>query len=193
VAFALLLVGLPGAVALHPAGWLQIVDAFYRTGSLVFGGGHVVLPLLESSTVAPGWISQEQFLAGYGAVQAVPGPLFTFSAFLGALSGVGPGGIAGGLLALVAVYVPSWLLVLGALPAWERLRANTTARAALAGTNAAVVGLLLAALYDPVWTIAVTGPVGLAVALAAFWLLRFAACPPWVLVAGCAAAGALLF
>lgn len=191
-AFALLLAGLPLAAAVHPAGWVQVTDAFYRAGSLVFGGGHVVLPLLEERVVAPGWVDRDTFLAGYGAAQAVPGPLFAFSAFLGASADVGPGGVAGGVLALVAVYVPAWLLVLGVLPVWDRLRAQGAVRAALAGTNAAVVGVLLAALYDPVWTSAVDGPRAFAVALVAFALLRFAAVPPWALVAGCAAAGALL-
>lgn len=171
----------------------MVVDGFYRAGALVFGGGHVVLPLLDSFTVGPGWVDRDAFLAGYGAAQAIPGPLFTFSGFLGASISVGPGGIGGGVLALLSIYLPAWLLVLGALPYWERLRQLEVARAALLGTNAAVVGLLLAAFYDPIWTAAVTDAGRLAFALLIFGLLRFAAVSPWILVLLSAGAGFFLF
>jgi chromate transporter len=189
--FAGLLIGLPVFSELTGGGWSAMVEGFYRAGSLVFGGGHVVLPLLDSFTVGRGWIDQSQFLAGYGAAQALPGPLFAFSSFLGTSLSVGPGGVTGGVLALLAIYLPSCLLVLGALPYWERLRGLTPARAALMGTNAAVVGLLLAAFYDPIWTAAVTGPIHLAFALAAFALLRFGSLPPWLLVLVSAGLGQL--
>lgn len=182
VAFVVLLAALPLARAISPGGVIAVVEGFYRAGSLVFGGGHVVLPLLDTFTVGQGWVDRDTFLAGYGAAQALPGPLFAFTGFLGASITEGPGGIAGGLLALTATYLPSWLLVLGALPYWERLRRLESAQAALMGTNAAVVGLLLAALYDPVWTSAVTDAGRLAFALAVFALLRFASVPPWLLV-----------
>ena len=126
-------------------------DGFYRAGALVFGGGHVVLPLLEAEVVPAGWVTRDQFIAGYGLAQAVPGPLFTFSAYLGTVTAGSPGGWIGGLFALAAVFLPSFLLLIGILPFWHRLRANHRLRAAIAGINAAVVGLLLAALYDPVW------------------------------------------
>lgn len=189
-AFAVLLLGLPLlASLLPPNSTAAVVSAFYRAGSLVFGGGHVVLPLLDAYTVAPGWVDRETFLAGYGAVQALPGPLFSFNAYLGASLTAGPGGPLGGALALVAVYVPSWLLVLGALPYWERLRRLRSAKAALMGANATVVGLLLAAFYDPVWSEAVTSPQRAAFALAAFGTLRFLRLPPWALVVFCALLG----
>lgn len=193
LAFCILLIGLPllGNYALE--GWLAVVDGFYRAGSLVFGGGHVVLPMLDSFTVGQGWIDEDTFLAGYGAAQALPGPLFSFTAFLGTLISEGPGGFVGGILALTATYLPSWLLVLGALPYWEQLRRMKSAQAALMGTNAAVVGLLLAAFYDPVWKVAVTDSSSLAFALIAFGLLRFAKCPPWLLVILSAGAGYFLF
>jgi chromate transporter len=189
--FFALLFGLP-MLAGTPEGssaWLAIVDGFYRAGSLVFGGGHVVLPLLDSFTVARGWISSDAFLAGYGVAQAIPGPLFTFSAFLGASFEVGPGGVWGGLLALLAIYVPSFLLVLGVLPYWERIRRVRAARAALLGANAVVVGLLLAAFYNPIWTAAGTDAGRVGFALVAFALLRFAKVPPWALVIACGLAG----
>jgi len=187
--FFALLAGLPIAAHFAPAQWLAVLDGFYRAGSLVFGGGHVVLPLLDTFTVGQGWIGRDAFLAGYGAAQALPGPLFAFSCFLGASLSAGPGGVPGGLLALGAIYLPSWLLVLGAMPYWDRLRCYRAAQAALMGANAAVVGLLLAALYDPIWTVGVTGPERFAFALAAFGLLRFAAVPPWALVLASAGAG----
>jgi chromate transporter len=192
-AFVLLLLCLPALRAFFPNESLAVMDAFYRAGSLVFGGGHVVLPLLDAYTVQLGWVSQDTFLAGYGAAQALPGPLFAFSAFLGSSLSMGPGGIGGGILALLAIYVPSWLLVLGAMPYWERLRHVGFTRAALKGTNAAVVGLLIAAFYDPVWSTAVTDGPRLAFALGAFALLRFSPVPPWLVVLLSAGTGLLLF
>ena len=132
-------------------------EAFYRAGSLVFGGGHVVLPLLQASVVPPGWVSNDAFLAGYGAAQAVPGPLFTFAAYLGAVMGPQPNGWLGATLCLVAMFLPSFFLTIGALPFWDDLRRRSGAQSALRGVNAAVVGLLLAALYNPVWTAGITG------------------------------------
>lgn len=190
-AFALLLVVLPAAASLFRTEGLELAAGFYRAGSLVFGGGHVILPLLDSFTVAPGWVDRETFLAGYGASQALPGPLFAFTAYLGSLLNVGPGGIVGGLFALTLAYVPSWLLVLGALPYWNRMRTMASVQAALMGTNAAVVGLLLAAFIHPVWTSSVTGPGPLALAALAFGALRFLGVPPWALVLACAGAGGL--
>lgn len=192
-AFFLLLLGLPVAYQIAGGDSVAVVEGFYRAGSLVFGGGHVVLPLLESFTVGPGWMDRDAFLAGYGAAQALPGPLFAFSSFLGASLSVGPGGVAGGLIALLAVYVPSWLLVLGAIPYWDRIRRLKAAQAALMGTNAAVVGLLLAAFYDPIWSAGITSPARLAFALVAFGSLRYGGLPPWALVLACAAAGGVVF
>ena len=187
--FFVLLLALPLLAQLWPLPWLQRVDAFYRAGALVFGGGHVVLPLLQAEVVGSGWVGSEAFLAGYGVTQAVPGPLFTFAAFLGAAMEQPPTGWLGGLLCLVAVFAPSFLLVIGALPFWERLRANRHTGAALQGVNAAVVGVLLAALYDPVWTSAILGPADLALALAALLALMVWKLPPWLLVLGCGLAG----
>ena len=170
-AFLALLIGLPllAQFVANPA--VAMIDAFYRAGALVFGGGHVVLPLLQAEVVPSGWVDHETFLAGYGAAQAVPGPLFTFAAFLGATMSDAPGGWAGAALCLAAIFAPSFLLVVGALPFWEQLRGSTRARSALAGVNAAVVGLLLAALYQPVWTSAIHQPrdFGLAVAASSRW------------------------
>ncbi|MBW8314092.1 MAG: chromate efflux transporter, partial [Hydrogenophaga sp.] len=154
--FALLLC-LPLLAAALPTQALALIDAFYRAGALVFGGGHVVLPLLQAEVVPTGWVSQDAFLAGYGAAPAVPGPLFTFAAFLGASMSAAPTGWIGGLIALLAVFAPSFLLVAGALPFWESLRAQPRVRAALMGINAAVVGLLLAALWNPVITSGIRG------------------------------------
>ena len=190
--FALLLVGLPVAAALIDSQGLALFDAFYRAGSLVFGGGHVVLPLLEASVVAPGWVSEDDFLAGYGAAQAIPGPLFTFSAYLGAVAQPNPTGVAGATISLLAIFLPSVLLVFGMLPFWERLRQMATAQSVLRGINAAVVGVLLAALYDPVFTSAVRVPADFAVAATAFLLLEIWKTPPWAVVALCAAAGTAL-
>jgi len=190
LAFALLLVGLPLAAAAWPSQALALVDAFYRAGSLVFGGGHVVLPLLQAEVVPPGWVDNDVFLAGYGAAQAVPGPLFTFAAFLGASMQGAPSGWLGGMLCLVAIFVPSFLLVAGALPFWEPLRRGARTQAALAGINAAVVGLLLAALYHPVWTGAILGPRDFALALLALVALIAWKLPPWLVVIACGVAGA---
>ena len=190
--FFALLVGLPILVQTVPDKTLSLIDAFYRAGSLVFGGGHVVLPLLQAEVVPPGWVSNETFLAGYGAAQAVPGPLLTFAAFLGAsMSGV-PSGWIGGMICLVAIFVPSFLLVVGALPFWEQLRRNVRTQAALAGVNAAVVGVLLAALYKPVWTSAIHQPQDFGLALVALVSLMFWKLPPWLVVVGSGIAGWLL-
>ncbi|BAU49254.1 chromate transporter [Sulfurifustis variabilis] len=162
---------------------LALVDSFYRSGSLVFGGGHVVLPLLRAEVVPPGWISDEAFLAGYGMAQALPGPLFTFSAYLGTVMEGRPSGWAGGLLTLAAIFLPSFLLVLGALPHWNAWRRKAGMRAALNGINAAVVGILLAALYDPIFTSAVASRGDFALAAAAFALLvHRKASPLWVVL-----------
>ncbi len=169
-----------------------LFDAFYRSGALVFGGGHVVLPLLQAAVVKPGWVTSNTFIAGYGVAQAVPGPLFTFAAYLGALVGPAPSGIAGAAIALVAVFLPGLLLVYGMLPFWDALRSRQTAQAAMRGANAAVVGILAAALYDPVWTSAVLTRADFASALTGFLLLTVWRSPPWLVVALLASAGALL-
>lgn len=189
VAFFTLLIGLPFLAAATESQGVALFEAFYRAGSLVFGGGHVVLPLLQASVVPPGWVSNDAFLAGYGAAQAVPGPLFTFSAYLGAVMGPEPNGWAGAAMCLVAIFLPSFLLVVGALPFWEDLRRTPTAQAALKGVNAAVVGLLLAALYHPVWTAGILGPADFALAAAAFLLLFMWRAPPWLVVVLSAIAG----
>ena len=191
IVFAALLVLLPLAAQWWPGRGLALFDAFYRVGALVFGGGHVMLPLLQAVVVPPGWVTADTFLAGYGAAQAVPGPLFTFAAFLGAAMVPWPGGWLGALVCLVAIFVPSFLLVVGALPFWEPLRRSAHAQAALAGVNAAVVGLLLAALYNPVWTSAILGAADFGLALLAFVALVFWRVPPWAVVLACAIAGAL--
>jgi chromate transporter len=192
VLFVGFLIGLPLLRQLAPSQPLAVFDSFYRAGSLVFGGGHVVLPLLQAEVVPPGWVTAEQFLAGYGATQAIPGPLFTFSAYLGAVMGPEPNGVAGAALALVAIFLPSFLLIVGALPSWGALRSRPGAQAALRGVNAAVVGILLAALYQPVWTGAIATPADFALALAAFGLLAIWSVPPWLVVILTAAAGAAL-
>jgi len=189
VLFFALLAGLPLAAQLLPGHTVAMIDAFYRTGSLVFGGGHVVLPLLQAEVVTPGWVSEETFVAGYGAAQAVPGPLFTFAAFLGASMHAAPSGWSGGAIALGAIFLPAFLLVAGALPFWEALRHNARMQAALAGVNAAVVGLLLAALYRPVWTSAIHGPGDVLLAAAALAALVVLKLPPWLVVAACGVAG----
>ena len=166
--FVLLLVALPILTAVTGDSSLRLVDVFYRAGALVFGGGHVVLPLLEAEAVATGLVGHDSFLAGYGAAQAVPGPLFTFAAFLGASTKSGPTGLIGAGIALVAIFLPAALLVIGALPFWERLRHARSVRRALLGVNAAVVGILAAALYDPVFTQGITSPATLALAVAVF-------------------------
>jgi chromate transporter len=192
VAFFALLAGLPLLRQVAPGHAVALFDSFYRAGSLVFGGGHVVLPLLQSEVVPPGWVTTEQFVAGYGAAQAVPGPLFTFSSYLGAVAGPAPNGVAGAALALVAIFLPSFLLVIGALPFWDAVRARPQAQSALRGINAAVVGILLAALYTPVWTSAILRPLDFALALAAFGALQFWKLPPWLVVLLSALGGAAL-
>ncbi len=189
VLFFALLIGLPVASGLIGSQALALFDSFFRAGSLVFGGGHVVLPLLEREVVNPGWVTSEDFLAGYGAAQAVPGPLFTFAAFLGAAALPAPNGVAGGAVALVAIFLPSFLLIWGGLPIWSMLRENDIFRAALRGVNAAVVGLLAAALYQPVWTSSVNEAADFSLALAAFGLLAFWRAPPWVVVVFAALGG----
>jgi chromate transporter len=190
--FFVLLIGLPLLAATSSAQSIKLLDAFYRAGSLVFGGGHVVLPLLQAAVVPQGWVSNDAFLAGYGAAQAVPGPLFTFAAYLGAVMTPQPNGWVGALLCLVAIFLPSFLLVLGALPFWEDLRRRSGARAALAGVNAAVVGLLMAALYDPIWTVGITSAADFALAIAAFLLLFMWQTPPWLVVLLSALAGGVV-
>lgn len=189
-AFFALLIGLPLAVQLALNQALALVDSFYRSGSLVFGGGHVVLPLLQSEVVPPGWVGNDAFMAGYGAAQAVPGPLFTFAAYLGSVMGPVPNGWTGAVICLLAVFAPSFLLVIGVLPFWDQLRQVGAVRRALVGVNAAVVGLLLAALYNPVWTSAIFNAADFGLALAAFTLLVMWKVPPWLVVILCAAAGA---
>ena len=191
-AFLVLLLALPVVARLTDGTLPALVDSFYRSGSLVFGGGHVVLPLLEAEVVPPGWVTKDEFIAGYGAAQAVPGPLFTFSAYLGTVMEAATPRWAGGLLALAAIFAPSFLLVLGVLPFWELLRGFGRVRQALMGVNAAVVGLLLAALYDPVWTSAISAPEDFALAAGAFALLTFWKAPPWLVVLLAAAAGAFI-
>lgn len=182
IIFFLLLFGLPLVRQVTPGHTLEVFDSFFRVGSLVFGGGHVVLPLLQTEVVGPGWITNEQFVAGYGATQAVPGPLFTFAAYLGAVMGPEPHGWTGAWLTLVAIFLPSFLLVVGALPFWDLLRAVPVFQSALKGINAAVVGLLLTALYKPVWTSAIHAPADFGLGLVAFSLLMFWKFPPWLVV-----------
>ncbi|MFO1445602.1 chromate transporter [Bacillus sp. Bva_UNVM-123] len=168
--------------------WIALFDSFYRSGSLVFGGGHVVLPLLEREFVPTGWISKEMFLAGYGATQAVPGPLFTFAAYLGTVMN----GWVGGLVATVAIFLPAFLLVLGTLPFWERLRRNPKIKGAIMGVNAAVVGILISAFYYPIWTSSILEPIDFAFAAILFSMLVFGKLPPWMIVLTGAIGGALL-
>ena len=187
--FFVLLVLLPVLASTWPSQGLALADSFYRSGSLVFGGGHVVLALLKAEVLPTGWVSEDVFLAGYGAAQAVPGPLFTFSAYLGTVMETPPGGWIGGLICLAAIFVPSFLLVIGTLPWWNALSRLETARRAMLGINAAVVGLLLAALYDPVWTGGVRSAGDFVLALAALALLVSWKLPPWLVVVLGALAG----
>jgi chromate transporter len=187
-----LLIGLPIVQRWVQNETLAVFASFFRVGSLVFGGGHVVLPLLQAEVVPPGWVTNEQFVAGYGAAQAVPGPLFTFAAYLGAVMRPLGGGIVGAALALVAVFAPSFLLLVGALPLWDSLRPRPSFQAALRGINAAVVGLLLAALYHPVWTSAIHAPADVALGLVDFALVMFWKWPPWAVVVLSALGGAAL-
>ncbi|WP_400770385.1 chromate efflux transporter [Methylosinus sporium] len=180
--FVIVLIGAPILAATTGAHWLALFAAFYRSGALVFGGGHVVLPLLQQAVTPPGWIGPDAFLAGYAAAQAVPGPLFTFAAFLGAAMREPPNGWEGAILCLVAIYLPSLLLLLGVLPFWDAVRGRSAMRAALAGVNAAVVGILTGALYTPVWTSAIFSAADFCLAAAAYLLLVFWRTPPWIVV-----------
>lgn len=192
IAFFVLLLGLPILVAATGHQGLALFDAFYRSGALVFGGGHVVLPLLQAEVVNPHWVTSDAFLAGYGAAQAVPGPLFTFAAYLGAVMGPAPNGLAGAAICLVAIFLPGFLLLVGALPFWDSFRKYPLAQAAMRGANAAVVGILAAALYSPVWTSAVLNPYDFALASAGFVLLAVWAAPPWVVVILLSLGGAVM-
>lgn len=187
-----LLIGLPLLVHGFGGQALAMIDAFYRSGALVFGGGHVVLPLLQAEVVTTGWLTNEVFVAGYGAAQAVPGPLFTFAAFLGASMNSAPTGWLGGLLALLAIFAPAFLLVTAALPFWQQVRASPRAQMALAGVNAAVVGLLLAALYQPVWSSAIKQPGDVLLAFIALLALMRFKLPAWLVVIASAVMGGLL-
>lgn len=187
--FFVLLAGLPVLRSLTGSTGIALLDAFYRSGALVFGGGHVVLPLLREAFVAPSWVSDDAFLAGYGAAQAVPGPLFTFSAYLGAVVSPDPHGVAGAALGLIGIFLPGILILLGTLPFWDSFRKRASAQAMMRGVNAAVVGVLGAALYDPVWTTTVHSPRDFGVALVGFVLLVAWRAPPLVVVAFNAAAG----
>jgi chromate transporter len=193
IVFAALYVALL-ALSFAPVGAsaAALAAAFYRSGALVFGGGHVVLPLLHAALVDPGWVSDSAFLAGYGAAQAVPGPLFAFAAYLGAVANISPGGVVGAALGLVAIFAPGLLLLMAALVFWQDLRASSNARAGMAGVNAAVVGLLASALYDPVWTSAVRGRSDFAIAAAAFVALIVWRAPPLLVVVSTVAATAAL-
>jgi chromate transporter len=191
VLFAVMFLLTPVLVTVSGSQSLAVFDAFFRSGALVFGGGHVVLPLLRAEVVDPGLVTADAFLAGYGAAQAVPGPLFTFAAYLGAVIGPPAGGIWGALVALVGIFLPGMLLLYGTLPFWDALRTRPLAQAAMRGTNAAVVGILGAALYDPVWTGAVLSRHDFALALVAFVLLTLWRTPPWIVVALMAISGAL--
>ncbi|WP_071394856.1 chromate transporter [Bacillus tuaregi] len=179
---------LPLLRELTSVSWIAMFDSFYRSGSLVFGGGHVVLPLLEREFVPTGWLSEEAFLAGYGAAQAVPGPLFTFAAYLGAVMD----GWQGGLLATIAIFLPAFLLILGTLPFWDSLRRNPKIKGALMGVNAAVVGILISAFYQPIWTSTIFTPIDFAFAAILFSLLVYWKLPPWIIVVTGAIGGSLM-
>ncbi|MCV2868462.1 chromate efflux transporter [Defluviimonas sp. WL0002] len=185
--FVALLAILP--IAAGGAQILAVIDGFYRAGALVFGGGHVVLPLLQAEVVSPGWVSPDQFLAGYGAAQAVPGPLFTFSAYLGATLGPEPNGIAGAMVALASLFLPGFLILIAILPFWDRFRAMPSAQSVMQGANAAVVGILGSALYTPVFTGAIGDTRDFALAIAAFVALTAWRAPPWTVVMFAAAGG----
>ena len=189
--FVLLFVGPSLFLAARYSHPVAFFEAFYRSGALVFGGGHVVLPLLQTATVSTGWTDNHTFLAGYGAAQALPGPLFTFAAYLGAVVEPQPHGALGAAIALAAIFLPGLLLVIGVLPFWNQLRSNDRSRALLAGVNASVVGILLSALYQPVWTSTILKPADFLVALAAFLALTVWKAPPWMVVVASAAGGIL--
>jgi chromate transporter len=182
ITFFALLIGLPVLTEAVPSQMFALFASFYRSGALVFGGGHVVLPLLQAAVVPEGWVTNDAFLAGYGAAQALPGPLFTFAAYLGTVMGRPPNGWFGGLICVVAIFLPSFLLLVGTLPFWDTLRRGAGVQSALRGVNAAVVGLLLAALYKPVWTSGILGPADFAIGILAFLLLALWAVPPWLVV-----------
>jgi chromate transporter len=190
--FFVLLGGLPVLRSITGSEGVALFDAFYRSGALVFGGGHVVLPLLHEAVVAPGWISNDTFLIGYGAAQAVPGPLFTFSAYLGTLVSISPHGLLGAITSIVAIFLPGLLVLIGALSFWDELRRYASAQAIMRGVNASVVGLLGAALYDPVWTGAVRAPADVALVVVGFFALTLWRLPSWVVIVFLAATGALL-
>jgi chromate transporter len=190
IAFLIILAGLVFAASVSQNGLLRLANAFYQTGALVFGGGHVVLPLLQEAVVKPGWVAPDEFLAGYGAAQALPGPLFTFAVFLGAKASVGPGGAIGALVAVVAIFLPGLLLFYGALPFWDRLRTQRSVRGALNGVNAAVVGILGAALYQPIWTSTILRPLDAATAILLLAALTTVRLPVLIVVALAAAVGA---
>ena len=192
LAFLSLLAGLPLLALATASPTLDLLDAFYRAGALVFGGGHVVLPLLEAEVVQSGWVSSDVFLAGYGAAQAVPGPLFTFAAYLGSVLGIGPSGLPGAAMALVAIFMPGLLLLVAVLPFWNSVRHWAAAQSVMRGANAAVVGILGVALYDPVWTGAILGPETFALAVAGFLLLVRWQTPAWAVVGLLAVSGILL-
>ena len=192
VLFFGLLVALPLVRQVAASQTVAVFDGFFRSGALVFGGGHVVLPLLQAEVVAPGWVTNEQFVAGYGAAQAVPGPLFTFAAYLGFVMQPEPNGLAGAALALIAIFLPGILMTLGALPFWDLLRSRGSFQSALRGVNAAVVGLLLAAFYHPVWTSAIYKPTDFGLAILAFGLLAFWKLPPWLVVVLTAVGGEVI-
>ncbi|MFD2366504.1 chromate efflux transporter [Pseudoduganella sp. GCM10020061] len=183
--FAALLAVLPALGAATGNGMLKLVGEFYQSGAIIFGGGHVMLPALHASVVAPGWVSEEAFLAGYGATQAVPGPMFAFSAYLGAVMQGWIGGVAG----LLAIFAPGILLVAGVLPFWQSVQQRDAIRKAMAGASAAVVGILAAALYDPLWTGAIRSGTDIAIAMAGFALLLTGRVPPLAVVIACALAG----
>jgi chromate transporter len=194
VLFFVLLIGLPLADPIIGSLWFSAFDSFYRIGALVFGGGHVVLPLLQAEVVGPGWVGREIFIAGYGAAQAMPGPLFTIASYLGVMMGGSiAAGLGGAVLVTLAIFLPAGLLMWAALPFWSSLRAHPKAQSVLMGVNAAVVGLLLAALYDPVFITAVTGARDLAAALVCFAALQFWKAPPWAVVVLAGLAGAALY
>ncbi|MDF5375976.1 chromate efflux transporter [Vibrio parahaemolyticus] len=189
--FFLLLGGLPIAVAVWPAHFINLFEAFYRAGALVFGGGHIVLPLLEASVVDAGWVSADAFLSGYGAAQAIPGPLFTFAAYLGAVD-ANLGGLPGAVVALLGIFLPGMLILLGVLPFWDEVRQQRFAYPLMAGANAAVVGILAAALYQPVWISAVLEPEHFLIVVAGFVLLATWKLSPWIVVVGTVVASMFL-
>ncbi|MFC5403678.1 chromate efflux transporter [Cohnella soli] len=193
VLFAALLAALPALAAAWPHASARLADIGYRAGSLVFGGGHVVLPMLHDEIVGGGFTDERSFLAGYGAAQAVPGPLFTFAAYLGAASATGTESIFRAILLLISIFLPSFLLVAGVLPFWSRLREFRTTRAALSGVNASVVGILLAALYDPVWIGTIHNETELIAAGVGFLAIAVWGCPPWLLAVAAAVTGLLIY